>query len=146
MVNKIFLGILIITFSFGIKAQTKDISTNDVELAVNAFTKALINADSIALDKLTSNNLSYGHSGGQLQNKAAFIRSLTTGTSDFATIEITNQTIQMFGNTAIVRHNLLASTNDNGKPGSVKLSILLVWQKENDQWRLIARQAVKPPH
>jgi ketosteroid isomerase-like protein len=39
---------------------------------------------------------------------------------------------------------LAAVTKDNGKPGSVKLDVLLVWQKEQKEWKLIARQAVKP--
>jgi ketosteroid isomerase-like protein len=104
----------------------------------------MINADSIWLDKLTDAHLSYGHSGGQLQDKAAFIHSLISGQSDFVTIDLSGQTIQLWGNTAIVRHTLAAVTKDNGKPGSVKLDVLLVWQKEQKEWKLIARQAVKP--
>jgi ketosteroid isomerase-like protein len=45
--------------------------------------------------------------------------------------------------TAIVRHNMAAKTNDNGKPGEVHLHILLVWQKQHGNWKLVARQAVK---
>lgn len=144
MITRIYFLISIITFSYVSKAQENTKDLNNIQTTINAFTKALINADSISLNQLTSDELSYGHSGGQVQNKAAFIHSLTAGASDFVTIEITNQTIQMFDNTAIVRHMLSATTNDSGKPGSVKLSILLVWQKNNDQWKLIARQAVKP--
>ena len=36
-----------------------------------------------------------------------------------------------------------ATTNDGGKPGTVKLKVLLIFQKENGAWKLLARQAVK---
>jgi ketosteroid isomerase-like protein len=38
---------------------------------------------------------------------------------------------------------LEAKTNDNGKPNDIKLLVLMVWQKQNKEWKLIARQAVK---
>ena len=34
-------------------------------------------------------------------------------------------------------------TNNDNKPGEVHLLILLVWQKQHGQWKLLARQAVK---
>ena len=36
-----------------------------------------------------------------------------------------------------------ATTNDGGKPGVVKLKVLLIFQLENGSWKMIARQAVK---
>ena len=62
---------------------------------------------------------------------------------DFVTIDITDQTIDIVGKTAIVRHQFNATTNDGGKPGIVKLKVLLIFQKENGVWKLLARQAVK---
>jgi ketosteroid isomerase-like protein len=87
--------------------------------------------------------LSYGHSSGKVEGKDSFIESLINGKSDFVSIDLSDQTITVNNNTAIVRHILNAATNDGGKPGTVKLSILLVWQKQGKQWRLLARQAVK---
>jgi hypothetical protein len=95
------------------------------------------------LEKLTLPELSYGHSSGVVQNQAEFIEALTSGKSDFVSIELTGQTISIVNNTAVVRHYLSAVTNDGGKPGQTKLSILLVWQKQRGDWRLLARQAVK---
>ncbi|MBS1529733.1 MAG: nuclear transport factor 2 family protein [Bacteroidetes bacterium] len=117
----------------------------EVADAVEQLRKAMISADGLKLDLLASNELSYGHSGGQIQNKQEFISSFTNGESVFVNIEISNQTIRIIHNTAIVRHTLSAETNDKGKgPGNVKISILLVWVKNDRQgWELVARQAVK---
>jgi len=87
--------------------------------------------------------LSYGHSSGVVQNQPEFIEALTSGKSDFVTIDLTEQSINVVDRTAIVRHILSATTNDGGKPGQAKISILLVWQKDKGEWRLLARQAVK---
>ena len=117
----------------------------EVTDAVEQLRNAMISADGIRLDQLASAELSYGHSGGQMQNKQEFISSFTSGESVFISIEISNQTIRIIGNTAIVRHTLSAATNDKGKgPGNVNINILLVWIKNDEQvWQLVARQAVK---
>lgn len=126
------------TFSF---AQNKD--EKAVATQVESLRKAMIDADKKALENLTDEHLSYAHSGGQIQNKVEFVEGIISGHSDFVTIELTNQTIYVTGTTGIVTHDLTADTNDSGKPGNVKLHVLLVWVKEsNGQWKLLARQAV----
>ncbi|WP_229688884.1 nuclear transport factor 2 family protein [Puia dinghuensis] len=122
-------------------AQTKD--EQAVASAVEALRKALIDPDKATLDALVTDELTYGHSNGNIQDKAAFEEALLNKSSDFVTIDLTNQTIKVAGNTAWVRHILTATTNDGGKPGSAHLSVLLIWVKEKGQWRLLARQAVK---
>lgn len=114
-----------------------------LEQTVDRLKLAMINADKKELDVLTANELTYGHSSGAVDTKAEFIEKLMTGKSDFVSIDITKQTITLSGKTAIVRHILNAKTNDGGKPGEVSLNVLLVWQKQKKQWKLIARQAVK---
>jgi ketosteroid isomerase-like protein len=123
------------------KAQSKEETA--VAAAVESLRKAMIDPSKATLDKLTFDELSYGHSSGKVQDKAAFMEALTSGASDFVSIDLTEQTIKVVGNTAIVRHILSANTNDGGKPGTVKLGILTIWQKQHGEWKLLARQAVK---
>jgi ketosteroid isomerase-like protein len=124
-------------------AQSKD--SMQVVKAVNQLAELMVNPDKTALEALVSDQVSYGHSGGKLEGRTSFIESLTSGSSDFVKINLTDQTIQLFGKTAIVRNKLFATTNDGGKPGEVKLALILVWQKQQKTWQLIARQAVKLP-
>ena len=123
------------------QAQTND--EKGVANAVESLRKALIDADKMALDQLTATALSYGHSNGKIENKEEFIQQLVSGASDFVTIELQDQTIKIVGNTAIVRHKLIADTKNGGVAGNVRLAVLLVWQKEKKKWKLIARQAVR---
>lgn len=114
-----------------------------VSRATERLRKAMVDGDKAALENLVSEQLSYGHSGGHIDDKKEFVAKLTGGGSDFVTIDLTEQTVSVSGKTAIVRHILTAKTNDNGKPADVHLRVLLVWQKQGGQWKLLARQAVK---
>jgi ketosteroid isomerase-like protein len=122
--------------------QTKDQAA--VGQAVEQLRLLMIDPDQGKLEALASDDLSYGHSAGKIEDKKAFVEAFTSGVSDFKTINLTDQTITVVDNTALVRHKLMAETHDKGKePGQVKLSVLLVWIKQKGNWKLLARQAVK---
>lgn len=135
-----FLFILTI-FVNVIMAQSKE--EKAVAAAVETLRKAMIDGNQQELEAIAADQLSYGHSSGNVEDKKTFVATLTSGKSDFVTINLTNQTITVSGETAIVRHKLDATTNDNGQPGTVSLSILTVWQKQKGKWVMLARQAVK---
>jgi len=122
-------------------AQTK--KEQKLATAVEQLRKAMVDADKTTLEKLTADRLSYGHSSGAVDDKKTFIVKIVNGQSDFVSINVSEQTFSISGKTAIVRHVLKAITNDNGKPGEVNLRVLLIWQKQGGQWKLLARQAVK---
>jgi hypothetical protein len=118
----------------------------EVAAAVEKLKTLMITPDKAELEKLVSDKLSYGHSGGNIENKTQFVETFVSGKSDFLDITLSDQTITVSDNTAIVRHNLDANTNDPGKgPGKVNLHIMTVWQKQGGSWKLLARQAVKIP-
>ena len=141
--KKIFYLLLLLLTMQTAQAQSKD--SVDVANAVNQLAALMVNPIKADLEVLVSDRVSYGHSGGKIEGKSSFIESLMNGSSDFVKINLTDQTIELFGKTAIVRNKLFAITNDAGKPGEVKLALILVWQKQKKEWQLIARQAVKLP-
>lgn len=116
----------------------------EVTDAVESLRKQLLDPEKEALQSLTSEILTYGHSAGLIENRAEFIESLVSGKFNFETLELTEQTIDISGETAIVRHLLAGNTADAGKePGTANLKVMQVWQKQGDSWKLLARQAVK---
>ena len=114
-----------------------------VAVAAEKLRVAMIDPTPTALSALVADDLSYGHSGGRVDTKDSFIGDLVAGKSDFVTIALTDQSIKVVGNSAIVRHTLTADTNDSGKPGKVQIKILGVWQQQGGSWKLLARQAVR---
>ena len=120
---------------------------NDQQAVAEASEKlrsAMISGDKTVLESLILPELTYGHSDGHIDYAEEFVEKLVSKKSNFLTIEITNQSIQIFDKTAIVRNHLYATTHDLGKePGEVNLDILFVWSKTKNSWKLLARQAVK---
>lgn len=138
---------LIFAMSFLVAITVFGQKKNDIQAVTNAAEKlrlAMISGEKPALESLIVPELTYGHSGGHIDDAKEFVEKLVSKKSDFSNIDITNQNVQIVGNTAIVRHHFYATTADLGKdPGDVTLDILLVWIKVKNNWKLLARQAVK---
>ena len=124
-------------------AQSK--AEKQIEVAVESLKNAMISGSREQLQNIAADQLMYGHSGGKVEDKAAFVEAIASGKSDFVTIDLTEQTIKVSGKTAVVRHKLSAQTNDGGKPGSVNLVIMLTFAKQSGNWKLLGRQAVRLP-
>jgi ketosteroid isomerase-like protein len=133
--------ILALAASLPAAAQSSDDAA--VASAVAALAKAMIAADKGALDSLTADELNYGHSSPKLDTKASFIDSIVTRKSAFRTIDLTKQTIQVVGDIAIVRAHFSSDIGTAENPGHVELEMLMIWQKRNGAWKLLARQAYK---
>ncbi len=138
---------LIFTISFLMAFAVSAQKMNDNEAVATTAEKlrlAMISGEKTELESLILPELTYGHSGGHIDDAKEFVEKLVSKKSDFVTIDITNQTVNIVGNTAIVRHHFYATTADFGKaPGDVTLDIVLVWVKTGKNWKLLARQAVK---
>ena len=155
-VNKVILVFFILSF-LACKQGQEEVNhkaeeaalfspVNDDEIAevVTAFNKAMINRDEVALEKLCSDQLSYGHSSGLIQNKAEFIEDIMNGPFRFITISTPGQTIALDGDTAVVRHILTADATRDGEPVAIKIGNVQVYKKESGgPWRLLVRQAYK---
>jgi hypothetical protein len=115
--------------------------------AVSNLTKAMLSADKARLEALTAPQLSYGHSSGVVQTQAAFVDVIASKKTVYKSIVLSDQTIDVVGPNAIVRHNWVGESGpaDGSKWTVSRIGILQVWQKQGADWRLLGRQAfVKP--
>lgn|SRR5262249_40566652 len=122
-------------------AQSSDEAS--VAAAVEALRKAMVDADQARLEELTSDQLSYGHSGGTVETKAQFINVVASKKTIYKSITLSEPTVAIAGPNAIARHVFSAETESDGKPGSARVGVLQVWQKQDGRWKLLARQAFK---
>jgi len=146
--NKPIFHRLVLIASLGLSSWTLAADASDTELVgqkVEQLRKAMLDGDGKALKQLSSPLLSYGHSGGHVEDQAAFIEKIVSGKSDFVTMDLADQTISISSDVALVRHNLNADIKDGGVPNTIHLGVLLVWQKQAGEWKLLARQAFKYP-
>lgn len=123
-------------------AQANDAAA--VAEAVTALRNAMLGADKAKLESLVSDQLSYGHSAGKLETKSEFVDVVASKKTVYKSIELSNQTVTIAGNNAIVRHAWESeSGTGDGKWNVAKISVLQVWQKEPSGWKLLARQAFR---
>ncbi|WP_339922903.1 nuclear transport factor 2 family protein [uncultured Cyclobacterium sp.] len=137
-----YLFTLCFLFSSALMAQEKQVAA--VESAVTELVNAMVAGDASRLEKITDSELTYGHSSGLLENQSEFIEALSSGNSNFTEINIENQTVNITGKIALVRHFLIGKTLNKGSgPEPVNLGVLTVWHKKGKSWILLARQAYK---
>jgi len=103
-----------------------------------------VNKDSMALEGLMADKVTYGHSTGKVEDRKMMISDAINSKQTYTNFAMDSATVFFEGNkTAIVRHVLKAISTENGKETPLHLGILQVWVNQNDQWKLTARQAVK---
>jgi hypothetical protein len=49
------------------------------------------------------------------------------------------------GANAIARHNWTSESELDGKATTTKIKVMQVWLKDGGAWKLLARQAARPP-
>jgi ketosteroid isomerase-like protein len=132
-----------VLFSLAAVAQSKD------EAAVLGAVRSVHNAvfvqkDSVALDRLYAPQVTYGHSGGKLEDRAAAIHGAGANQSTYTGIQMGPVSLILNGRTAVTRYVLTGTeTNKDGKVTELKLNILQTWTKQGKTWKMVARQAVK---
>jgi ketosteroid isomerase-like protein len=114
-----------------------------VAQAVEVFRDAMLKADRAPFEALTADQLSYGHSAGRVEDKTQLITAATSGPSRWTFMTLTDHTMQMVGDHAMVRHTVTGETEHDGKTHPVTIGVLMVWPQQNGNWKLLARQGVR---
>ena len=144
LVRNITITFLLPTLlAYTCRAQTQD--ETQLTQRLERFRMAMIQPDSAVLADLASDDLEYVHSSGTVRNKQEFINEFMKRWTNFSKVTITNQTIKITGDDAIVRHRLVADAHNPGYPAVVDIIVLMVWRKEGGKWKMLARQAAKIP-
>jgi ketosteroid isomerase-like protein len=133
------IGLLAVVPAFG--AADEDAVAKKVE----AFRAAQFAADAKTLDGLCAPELSYSHSDGRVEDKAAFVANATDGKSKFLSLAYQDLNVRVVGDAAIVRFHWLGETQAaaDGKKSATNLHILMNWQKQGADWKLLTRASTK---
>ncbi len=138
--KKLLLPLIFMTLAITLPGQS---DTEAIASAVDKLHQAIIDGDSDKLHAITTKELTYGHSSGSIENRQEFIEALTSGKSDFAKIEMSDEVIMLKGNTAWVRFIMDADVISDGNTTPITLKILYIWVQDGGEWKLLARQAVR---
>jgi ketosteroid isomerase-like protein len=100
--------------------------------------------DSLTLEDLFAKTATYGHSGGKIQTRREAIDGVAHNKSIYRDTAVTNISVIVEDDVAIVRHLFKAVEHTvDGKDVVLNFTMMLVWVKEKGKWRLMGRQAVK---
>ena len=112
---------------------------------VEAFRKAQVAADPKALEALCAAELSYSHSDGRIEDRATFVANATNGKSKFLLLEYKDPQVHVVGPAAIVRFHWVGQSESipEGKKNDTNLHILMNWQKQGGDWKLLSRASTK---
>lgn len=125
------------------RAQTYGENQQAIIFRMYQLKKAVIDKDSLMLDKLLAPDVNYGHTNGLVQTKAQFIRSVMSYEQDYKTITYPDMDVRIYDNTGIATAKSKVSMNYLNKPLELEMYILAVWIWKNKKWQLVARQSVK---
>ena len=139
--KKYLMSLSFLFVSTFLMAQSKD--EKSLSDAVDTLIQAMIRADKPVLESLAADDLNYGHSIGRVENKTQFIDAVVNGPFDYLSGNISDQTIKITKDIGVVRHVFTFKYKNNTEEGEMKLGVLLVWQKQNGKWKLLARQGYK---
>jgi hypothetical protein len=128
-------------FVFGIVSAQN--SNESLKKALQTFDKALIEKDSLTLEKLLHAKVSYGHSNGWVENKKDIFSNQRTGYLKYDKIESGEADIIVSKKWASVRTKTHAEGTVNGTGFNIDLNVLQVWIKTKKGWQIVARQAAK---
>jgi len=147
--NVAFAGALALGTSGLLGSPSAAIAQSGEEAAVNqaieALRKAMVDADKARLEELVADQLSYGHSSGVIESKAQFVSVVAGKKTIYKSIGLLEPSTTVAGTNAIARHIFTAETEADGKPGTARVGVLQVWQKQDGRWKLLARQAFRLP-
>jgi len=134
------IGLLGVVPAFAASSDEDAVAKN-----VEAFRVAQVATDAKALDALCAAELSYSHSDARIEDKATFITNATQRKTKFLSLAYQDPKIRVVGNAAIVRFTWVSESEAiaDGKKSGTKLHILMNWQKQDGDWKLLSRAATK---
>jgi ketosteroid isomerase-like protein len=116
-----------------------------VKNTVEELRIACLKQDKAKLAELTAEQLSYSHSDAHIEDKTKFIDGVMTRKATVKSLEWPELTVQVVGNTAVVRHLWVSESELDGKVTNTKIGVMQVWQKQDGGWKLLARASWKLP-
>jgi ketosteroid isomerase-like protein len=111
---------------------------------VEAFRAAQAAGNAEALVALLAEELSYSHSNAKIDTKASLLDGVAKANYKWTSLEYKDPTVRIVGPAAIVRFNFVGEQEfTDGKKTPQNLAILMNWQKQGSDWKLLSRAATK---
>ncbi|GAB3970145.1 hypothetical protein GCM10028806_17610 [Spirosoma terrae] len=105
--------------------------------------EAQISKNYAVLDQVLGNDLVYTHSNGNTDSKESYIQSIRDGKSKYDAINVEEQKVRVYGNTAIINGICMIKAMSNGETINTHLKYTDVYVRKGKQWQMVAWQSIR---
>ena len=105
----------------------------------------MVQGDTAALAPLLTDDLVYTHATGQVETKAQFLESLSSGRLRYRAIAAPDAVVRIYGDTAVVTGRADIQATAGGRDVAFAARYLAVYVREGGAWRLVAWQNTRLP-
>jgi uncharacterized protein (TIGR02246 family) len=121
-------------------------SKEEIRSLETARNEAIVHGDAAALERMTSDDYTFITLRGELRTKAEIVKGFSTGAFKYASREISDLNIRVYGNAAVVTGRSTQKGTENGKDYSGDYRFTRVYVKQNGRWSTVALQATLVEH
>lgn len=127
-------------------ARAEDASAEQaVRQAEEQRCEALTRGDIAAVERIMSDDSTYIHSSGEVQNKAAFIGDLKSGKRVYKDLKSDDVQVRVYGNTAVLTGRTDLHVVNSGKDLQFPMRITAVYVNHGGQWQMVTYQSTRLP-
>lgn len=102
--------------------------------------QAILRGDSAALDRMTSDDYTFINQKGELRTKAEILTGFKSGTFKYGARKVSELTVRIYGDTAIVTGRAMQEGTENAKDYSGENRFTRVYVKRDGHWVSVALQ------
>ena len=133
----ICLVVVLLAWSQGGNAEQQ------IAALADQFTQAFGKADTVFMEKYFADEFTGVHSDGNLSTKAQEINNVKSGTLKWASVDLHERKIHVYGETAVVVGLASSTGSVGGKPYSGDYRTTQVWVKHKGNWKIVAFQSTR---
>ena len=140
--SRILYTLVLIFFASTSFSQARE--ANILQLEKDRF-KAMINKDSLFLNKAFAEDLLYFHTNGAQDSKETLINNIMAGNLNYYSIDLQQADIRTNNQTAWIHGAARIKLRAGRDTSMIELSIryLDIYKRENGEWKLVAWQSAR---
>jgi len=148
MLARPFWIVLLLFCTAGANAATAGNAGNaerELLAADAARTRAIVSQDYAALDRALGDELTYGHTTGQLQSKQEFIADLQRGVRRYRSFTVVETAARNYGCAGVVTGTSNVEVESQGHALAITLRYTATYARRHGGWVLVAYQSARVP-
>ncbi|MEE8056204.1 MAG: nuclear transport factor 2 family protein [Gammaproteobacteria bacterium] len=103
--------------------------------------EAMTKGDVQALEEILADDLIYIHTTARIDTKSSFIEAISSGRSNYRSVEREDVKVRQFGDSAVVTGHAKFHVGDN----KFEARFIDVYAKRNGAWQMVAWQSTRLP-